>query len=144
MPIGLTKNYKEAAEAIKKFLKNVKVKKKVRKVGTSKQNIIEVIGDWSHFDIMDMDSWEGRLKFEFLDVEPKTAKEKKFRGEMAMENPQVANLFISKTSMFVYKQVKREIVEDGKVVKTEKTWKDITREWIQKMQRNAMFKQGQL
>jgi len=139
MPAGLTKNYKEAAEAIKKHLKNIKVKKRIRKTGNEKQDIIEVIGDFSQFILDDMDIYAGRLKFKFLDVEAKTASQKKIRGEMAMDNPQIASMLTSKTSMFVYKQIKREVVEDGKVIETKKTWKDITREWILKMQKNAMF-----
>jgi len=139
MPVSLNKNYKEASEVIQMYLKNVKVKKKTRKIGNDKQNIIEVYGDFKSFSIVDMDSWGGRLKFRFLDTEAKTEKAKKFRGEMAMNNPHVAGMFIGKTSMFVFRQVKREVYEDGKLVEETKAWKDFTREWITKLKKENLF-----
>ena len=86
--------------------------------------------------------WGGRMKFVFRDTEAKTDEAIKFRGEMAMRNPQIAAMFTGKTSMVVYKQVKKEIYEDGKLVKSSKSWKDFTREWITKLQKDEAFMGG--
>lgn len=146
MPVGLTKNYKDAAEAVLKYLENPVTTPSQRKIGDDIQEVISVEGEYKHFDLVDMDQYEWKLKFEFLDVEPKTEEARKFRGEMAMNNPQVATMFTSITSMFVYRQVKKEVITkiDGKVTDTQESteWVDFTRDWVQKMQRHSAFMNG--
>jgi hypothetical protein len=146
MPLGLSKKYDEAAEAVLKYLKDPITTKDKRKIGDEEQDVIKVVGTYSHFDLMDMDQYHWKLKFEFFDCEPKTEDMKKFRGEMAMNNPEMAAMFTSKTSMFVYREVEKEIITkiDGKVTDTKKTtdWIDFTREWVTKLQRQDAFMKG--
>jgi len=144
MPLGLTKNYEDAAEAVKKYLTNIKVFSKTREIGEGeKQNVIEVIGDFNHFSITDMESFEWHLKFEFLDVDPKSDEERKVRGELAMNNPHLAGMFTNRTSMFVYRRVIKEVITkiDGKITSEVKTddWIDFTKEFHDKLRREQAW-----
>lgn len=124
MVIGLTKNFREAAEGLLRLLKN----------GTQQESqeggkhIIAVIGDWQALDIDELDVWGGHLKFVLRDNEAKTSEELAERGAFALDFPELASLATSKTLLTVYREIQEEDHE---------TWRDVTREFALKASRYA-------
>lgn len=124
MVIGLTKNFREAAEGLLRLLKN---ETQQESQGGGK-HIIEVIGDWQALDPDELDVWGGHLKYVLRDNEAKISEELAERGAFALDFPELAALASSKTLLTVY----QEIQEDD-----HETWRDVTREFALKASRYA-------
>lgn len=154
--IPCTKPYREASDAFQKLLKNVER----REIQEVEQHLtidaIELIGDFERFDLDDMDTWGGRMRFIFRDMEAKTEEEQATRGELAMQVPELAALFTAKTILLAYKEERVtvcttiivETIRGGRCVdrkedvQSEETteWVDVSREFARRGLRNFGWK----
>lgn len=114
--IPMSKNYREAADALLRLLKNGIREEKEEGDATH----IEVTGDWMALDADELDVWGGHLKFVLKNNEARSGEELAERGALAMEYPELAGLATSKTLLTVYRE---EGVEQ---------WVDVTREFALK------------
>jgi len=139
MPIILTKNYREAAEAMQQsgLVKDATVSDAEVDGG----NEMTVEGAFTVFDAHDMEMWGGHMRFVFRDTEAKTEESKEARGYFAMQAPRLAALFTSVATLMVYKRVPitqqiRTYVDgryDGETSKESEEWRDVTEEFHQKV-----------
>jgi len=145
MPMSLTRNYREAAEAMQRsgLVKDATVSE----AEVDGDNEITVEGAFNVFDAREMGMWGGHVRFVFRDTEAKTDEAKEARGYFAMQAPQLATLFTSVATLMVYKRVpiKRQVRTyvdgryDGETSEESEEWRDVTKEFHQKAGSNFGF-----